>query len=71
MSLHSIVKIEENHYCVDSCYTLDHGYETMVFSCDDKGNVTDWNDLYAKWYDTHAKMETGHREIVANLQRYL
>ena len=62
-----VVELNGNYYYVDSCYTLDHGYETMVFACDANGNVTNWGDLYAEWYDNAAEMETGHNNIVANL----
>lgn len=25
---------------IDTCYTLDHGWETMVFASDENGNVS-------------------------------
>ena len=50
---------------IDSNCTPDHGYETMVFSCDSDGNVTDWGELDAEWYDTADEMRIGHARIVS------
>ena len=63
----NIVEYNGNYYYVDSCYTLDHGYETMVFACDSNGNVTDWGDLYCDIYDNADEMELKHYEIIADL----
>lgn len=70
-ALSDIVKLNGNYYFIDSCYTMDHGYETMVFSCDSEGNVTDWSDLYAKRYATRAEMVLGHKKTIANLSELL
>ena len=70
-ALSDIVKFNGNYYYVDSCYTLDHGYETMVFACDSNGNVTDWSDLYCERYDTRAEMKLGHVETITNLSELL
>ena len=51
-------------YYVDSNNTLDHGYETMVFACDNEGNVTSWTDLDAEWYDSLEEMQAGHKAMV-------
>lgn len=64
----NIVEFNGDHYYISSCYTLDHGYETMIFPCDDNGNVTDWSELYAEWYDSETEMEKRHNEIVADLK---
>ena len=58
-------------YCVDSCYTLDHGYETMVFRGKKTGEVTDWGDLYAATYDTEEEMESEHLKVCVNLEHYI
>lgn len=70
-ALSNIVELNGNYYYVDSCHTLDHGYETMVFACDSEGNVTDWSDLYAERYTTRAEMKLGHVETIANLSELL
>lgn len=66
-ALSDVVKLNGNYYYVDSCYTLDHGYETMVFACDSNRNVTDWSDLYCEIYDNRDEMEIRHYEIIADL----
>ena len=66
-ALTDIVEVNGNHYCVDSVYTIDHGYETMVFACDANGNVTNWCDLYCDIYDTESEMREGHYHVVNNL----
>ena len=70
-ALTNIVEYKGNYYYIDSCYTLDCGYETMVFPCDEKGNVTDWGDLYCERYSTQAEMEAGHKAIIANLNDFI
>ena len=70
-ALTDVVELDGKFYYIDSCYTLDHGYETMVFPCDSKGNVTDWGELYAEWYDDQPSMERRHSEIVQNLKDIL
>ena len=52
------------HVYIDSCFTINHGYETMVFPCDENGKVTDWGDIDASWYSTYEEMQTGHTTIV-------
>lgn len=35
-----------NHYYADRAYVPFTGLETMIFPCDEEGQVTDWGDLY-------------------------
>ena len=56
--------VKEHWVLVDSIYTLDAGFETMVFPCDAKGKVTDWGELQVKRYDTYEQMKQGHEGIV-------
>lgn len=66
-SLSNVVEHKGNYYYVDSCYTLDHGYETMIFPCDENGNVTNWGELYTEWYENATEMEMRHEAIVADI----
>lgn len=44
-----IIRVDDNrHYYVDSRFTLDNGFETMVFVCNKFGEVVSWKDLYAE-----------------------
>lgn len=67
-ALSDIVELNGNYYYIDSCYTMDHGYETMIFPCDSNGEVTDWGELYAEWYDSRTEMANRHKAIVADLK---
>lgn len=59
-------------YLVDSCYTLDHGYETMVFKYDlEADRVASWTDLYANWYTSRVDMAAHHEKVCASLETYL
>lgn len=49
---------------VDSCDTFDVGYETMVFPCDNNGNITNFLDLDRRIYDTEEEMKKGHYEMI-------
>ena len=53
-----------NFYYVDSNNTFDHGYETMVFACNNEGEVTDWKDLDCKRYHSLEEMQAGHKAMV-------
>ena len=68
MKLTHIVKFNGNHYLVDSCYTWDCGYETMVFRCDSKGNVKSWRDLFVSRYQSESEMQQGHMQIVTDIK---
>lgn len=68
MKLTHIVKFNGNHYLVDSCYTWDCGYETMVFRCDSKGNVKNWHDLFVAHYQSESEMQQGHMQIVTDIK---
>lgn len=49
---------------IDTCFTLDHGWETMVFSCDENGNVSSWLDLDYDIYATESQASEGHEEMI-------
>ena len=66
-----VVEYKGNYYFVDSCYTLDHGYETMIFPCTEEGNVTNWTELYCDIYDTETEMVDAHKAIVADITQAL
>lgn len=61
-------------YYVDSCYTMDAGYETMAFVCGDREHdfeVLSWTDRYFRRYPSEEDMIAGHKEICENLEKYL
>ncbi len=65
LKLRDVVKTRNCGYvAVDTCYTLDHGFETMVFKCDKNGNIIDWSDLDVDMYDNAEKAEEGHKEMI-------
>ena len=70
-ALTNIVEHHGNYYYVDSRYTFDHGYETMIFHCNANGQVTDWCDLYAEWYTSQKEMATRHKQIIDDISFYL
>ena len=49
---------------IDTCYTFDHGYETMVFKCDENGNVENWKDLDCDRYSSQQAAIEGHDNMV-------
>lgn len=67
-ALHDTVEFNGNYYYIDSCYTPDCGYETMIFHCDENGNVTNWHELYVEYYGNVTEMTIRHNEIVADLK---
>jgi len=49
---------------VDSRDTFDHGYETMVFRCDENGAVDNWLDIDVDTYPTLPDMIKGHVQMI-------
>lgn len=41
-----VIKMGQSYYLVDKADTFDVGWETMVFCCNEEGEVTDWQELY-------------------------
>ena len=56
-------KTETGYAFVSTCQTFDHGLETMVFPCDENGEVTDWLELEADRYYDMAEALSGHNAI--------
>ena len=64
-----VVKLLGGQYVwIDTCYTLDHGWETMVFECDENGNVISWWDLDSNRYTSEAEAAVGHERMVGKWQ---
>lgn len=49
---------------IDTCDTFDRGWETMVFRCNENGNVLDWMDLDSELYINENNAFKGHDEMV-------
>lgn len=65
MKLRNVVNTRNHGYvAIDTCYTFDHGFETMVFKCDKNGNIIDWSELDVDMYDNAEKAEEGHKEMI-------
>ena len=61
MKLSTTVRTKGGQYVwVDTCFTYDHGFETMIFPCDEQGNVTDWGDLDMNLYSDAESAKRGH-----------
>ena len=41
-------------------------FETMVFTCDEQGTITDWLELDCQRYRTLDEARTGHSDMVQN-----
>ena len=67
-----IVEVDNQYYYVDSTETIDLGYETMVFECDERGEVENWaNSLYVEWHINEESMVDRHNYICEHLEEYL
>ena len=63
--IQDVVKSASKGYVlVDTRCTPDHGWETMVFKCNQKGTVKNWTDLDCRNYGTQQEANNGHAEIV-------
>lgn len=66
-----LVKDCTKYYYVDSCYTFDHGLETMVFLADENGKVLSWDDLYVEHHNSIDEMYKRHGQLINNLEKYI
>lgn len=69
MKKSDVVKLLDGQYVwIDTCYTFDHGWETMVFECDENGDVVSWWDLDSDRYFSEAEAAVGHDRMVEKWQ---
>lgn len=68
--LKNFVIFKGMEFCVDSCFTFDRGFETMIFKAKD-GKIINWTDLYVEHYDSENAMIAGHDYIVNHLDKIL
>lgn len=70
--LGDIVQMEDGTlFYVDSAEAFDAGFETMVFPCDEDGQVTSWRERYVEHYKSEKEMEQRHIYICRNLEEVL
>ena len=68
--LSHIVECNGKKYFVDSNFTLDYGYETMVFDVLENEKIC-WSGIYTERYSSYEKMEKQHYIICNNLENYI
>jgi hypothetical protein len=54
----------DHNFYIDTCYTPDHGWETMVFRCNAYGTVISWDELDCYRYPDENEAKIGHCEVV-------
>ena len=65
MRWNNVIKTKAGiHVYIDTAYTFDAGWETMVFECDENGMVSDWLDLDVKHYGCEEMAGLGHSGMV-------
>ena len=70
---YAIIQIQDLYFLVDKAETPDAGWETMVFSCDRDGNISDWLDL---WVDRTGKSlyqcmnEFAHEYVIQEIEKH-
>lgn len=69
MKLTNLVKTSNGYVLIDTCFTLDHGWETMVFECDENGKVNKWLELDVDRYGSQVAAENGHWQMVEKWKR--
>jgi hypothetical protein len=62
----TVVETKSRGYVhIDTRWSIDSKWETMVFKCNANGTVTDWiHPLDVRHYDTKEAAQTGHDEII-------
>lgn len=60
----TLISNGRRHYIIDTCYTLDHDNESMVFACDCEGKNVDYLDLDCSRGFPDNKMKDEHEKMV-------
>lgn len=55
----------DSYYQIDTCYTVDHGWESMVFACNANGKVSNFEDFDCAHYDSEEEARAGHEAMIA------
>lgn len=60
-------------YYVDSAYTFDEGYETMIFEVKGKTEMAfvDWSGIYTEHYQDEETMRIKHKYIIENIGEFV
>jgi hypothetical protein len=67
-----IAKVGDKFYYIDSADTIDLGYETMIFECNERGEVENWADsLYVEGHIDEASMLDRHKYIISHVEEYI
>lgn len=66
----TVITRGNRHFAVSTVYATIHpiGWETMVFHCDEVGNVTDWCEVVKAQYSNEAEAIAGHDKMIATFQ---
>lgn len=68
MHLETVIQRSDRHFLVSTCYTLDCGWETMVFESDAEGNPTNWDDIACCRYRTELEAAIGHEQMATEFK---
>lgn len=49
---------------IDTCFTFDYGWETMVFPCKEDGYILDFSELDVNRYISPEDADIGHAEMI-------
>jgi hypothetical protein len=63
--LRKVIKTKAGEYVlIDTRHTLDHGWESMVFRCDEDGDVFFYDEIDVAWYQSAVEAIVGHYDMV-------
>lgn len=66
-SLKAILDQGDNQFVlVDTTQMIDGSFETLVFSCDEEGNILDFKDLDCDSYTLEEEAMCGHQRMIEN-----
>lgn len=66
-----VVQHNDKHYYIDTSYTFDHGWETMIFLCDKNGKIKNWNHLYVETYQNISTAMKKHEYIKKHISEFI
>lgn len=59
------IKRDYGFFVVSSVYTMDSGFETMIFPADENGEIINFHEYYCRHYEHYEEMRKNHEYLVS------
>lgn len=61
----TLIKRKSGFHVVSSVYTMDSGFETMIFPADENGEIISFHEEYCRHFEHYEEMRKNHEYLVS------